>query len=146
MTIDSGKLKDKHNAKAPDAGVIMDILNQHKDVVELFSDACVHCTFCSESCFMQNNHERDPSFMPSYKVIHSTIKLYRRKGRVSWEDLEQIRDIVWKKCVLCTRCYCPMHLNIPQLISIARDICRSQGVIPETVEDQTMETQKAEMI
>ena len=116
--------------KTPDAGAIMSILNRHKDAIKLFLDSCVHCTMCSASCFLQSNHPKDPSFMPSHKIIHSIGRLYRKKGKISWEELEEIRDIVWNKCVLCTRCYCVLHLEIPQMIALAREVCRSQGVVP----------------
>lgn len=129
------KIKEAYTTLTPDTDAIMKILKGHKETIELFLDSCVHCTFCADSCFLQTNHKKDPTFMPSHKVIHSLGMLYRRKGRVSWEELEQIRDVVWKKCVLCTRCDCLLHLDIPKMISIARDVCRSQGLVPEVEQD-----------
>ena len=43
-------------------------------------------------------------------------------------DFEEIEEIVWRRCVLCTRCYCPLGIDIPEMIAITRDICRSQDV------------------
>jgi L-lactate utilization protein LutB len=37
---------------------------------------------------------------------------------------------VWKNCVLCGRCYCPIGIPVPSMITFARSICRSQGVYP----------------
>ena len=45
-------------------------------------------------------------------------------------ELEEIKINVWERCVLCTRCYCPFGIDIPAMISLARSICRSQGVYP----------------
>ena len=91
---------------------------------------CAHCSLCAESCFLYSA-TTDPKYMPSYKFIHSIGRLYRKKGKVSREELETIRDRVWHDCVLCTRCYCPFGINIPSLISLARQACRTQGVSRE---------------
>lgn len=69
--------------------------------------------------------------MPSHKAIHSIGVMYKKKGRLSTEEMDQIKDIVWKKCVLCQRCYCPFGIDIPDMIALARRICRSQNVMPE---------------
>ncbi len=130
-----------NNTVAPDTTVtaeqridpeqIRGILKQNGPQIKLFFSACVHCTYCADTCFLQRNHEDDPSYMPSYKVIHTVGKLYRKKGRVSRAELMEIRDILWNQCALCTRCVCPLHLNIPGMIALGRDICRSQGVMPD---------------
>ena len=68
--------------------------------------------------------------MPSHKFINSVGKLYRRRGKVDRASLEKMREIVWERCVLCTRCYCPLGIDIPDMIALARKVCRSQGVLP----------------
>jgi heterodisulfide reductase subunit C len=66
--------------------------------------------------------------MPAYKAINSVGKLYKKKGKVSRAQLKEMEEIIWKNCVLCERCYCPLGIDIPGMIAFARRICRSQGV------------------
>ena len=115
---------------APDSSQIRARLKQNAAQIKLFFSACAHCSYCADTCFLQRNHEDDPSYMPSYKVIHSVGKLYKKRGKVTKAELEEIRDILWDKCALCTRCVCPLQLNIPGLLALGRDICRSQGAAP----------------
>jgi hypothetical protein len=66
--------------------------------------------------------------MPSYKVVNSLGKLYKKRGKVDMTSLEEMRDLIWKNCVLCKRCYCPFGIDLPAMIAFTRSICRSQGV------------------
>ncbi len=116
---------------SPNPSEIKEMLKQNAPQIKLFFSACAHCTYCADTCFLQKNHEDDPSYMPSFKVIHSVGKLYKKRGKVTREELEEIRDILWDKCALCTRCVCPIQLNIPGLIALGRNICRSQGAAPK---------------
>lgn len=102
-----------------------------KKTMEYFLSVCAGCGMCADSCFLYINNDNDPSYMPSYKAIHSLGKIYRKKGNVSRKELEEMTDLIWKKCVLCTRCYCPLGISIHSMISWARSICRSRGVVPE---------------
>lgn len=106
------------------------MLKQNEPEIKLFFSACIHCTYCADTCFLQRNNPDDPSYMPAHKVIHSVGKLYKKKGKVTPGELEEIQDILWNKCALCTRCVCPFQLNIPGMIALGRDICRSQGAAP----------------
>jgi ferredoxin len=110
--------------------VIREMLKQKKNM-EVFLSVCASCGMCAESCFLYVNENKDPSYMPSYKAIHSLGKMYRKKGKVSRPELEEMKDLIWNKCVLCTRCYCPVGISIPSMIAWARSICRSQGVYRE---------------
>jgi len=101
---------------------------------------CMHCTLCAESCFLFKMHRGDPRYMPSYKVINSLGRLYRRRKRLELKDLEEIKEIVWRNCVLCTRCWCPVGVNIPEMIALARAVCRSQGVYPRLNENFQQES------
>ena len=107
------------------------LLDRKKDKMKFQLSHCMRCTLCAESCFLFKAHDQDPQYMPSYKVIHSLGKLYRRRGKVDRAFLESIKKIVWKNCVLCRRCYCPVGIDIPGMIAFARSICRSQGVHPD---------------
>jgi len=110
--------------------LIRQMLEQKKNM-EVFLSVCASCGLCAESCFFYMNRDNDPSYMPSYKAIHSLGKLYRKKGRVNRQELEEMKELVWHKCVLCTRCYCPVGISIPSMISWARSILRSQGITRE---------------
>jgi len=109
---------------------IQTIMHKHKDQLKIALKVCAHCTLCAESCFLFMSHNQDPEYMPSHKFINSIGVLYRKKGNVSRSQLEKMKDILWNKCALCTRCYCPMGIDIPYMISVGRSICRSQNILP----------------
>lgn len=106
------------------------LLKQKKASMKLRLAACAGCTLCAESCFlfMNRGKGRDPQFMPSYKVLNTLGRLYRKRGKVSRAELEQMRSLLWKNCALCERCYCPMGVDLPSMIAFARRILRSQGI------------------
>jgi len=116
--------------KPIDREEIKRMLDQKKGKMKRLLSHCVHCSLCAESCFLFMAHDKDPQYMPSYKVIQSLGKLYKKKGTVNREFLERIKGIVWRNCVLCRRCYCPIGIDVPSMIAFARTICRSQGVYP----------------
>jgi Fe-S oxidoreductase len=117
--------------KPIDREEIKRMLDQKKGKMKRLLSHCVHCSLCAESCFLFMVHDKDPQYMPSYKVIQSLGKLYKKKGTVNREFLERIKGIVWRNCVLCRRCYCPIGIDVPSMIALARAICRSQGVYPQ---------------
>jgi Fe-S oxidoreductase len=106
---------------------IQSLLDTQREKMKLSLKVCAHCSLCAESCFLFTN-TNDPKYMPSHKFINSIGKLYRKKGKVKRTDLEEIGDIVFNRCVLCTRCYCPFGIDIPNMIALGRQICRTQGV------------------
>ena len=110
-----------------DTAKIAEMLDRKKEKMKLLLSFCAHCSLCAESCFLYRNH-RDPKYMPAYKAINSLGKLYKKKGKVDRALLEEIEVIIWKNCVLCERCYCPLGIDIPGMIAFARSICRSQGI------------------
>ncbi len=120
--------------KSIDTAKIQKMLLKRKAKMKISLSVCAHCTLCAESCFMFNIKDQNPKYMPSYKFINSIGYIYKKKGIVDRAALENIREIVWKDCVLCTRCYCPFGIDIPDMIAFARSICREQGVYP-TFED-----------
>lgn len=117
-------------AGAVDVKKIRKTLYRNKTQISLSLKLCVHCTLCAESCFLYMHQGKDPIYMPSHKFINSLGRLYKKKGEIDRKGLEEIREIVWNRCVLCTRCYCPMGIDIPGMITLTRDICREQGVLP----------------
>jgi len=116
------------NEKEVNTNIIQEMLNQKKARMKLSLAACAGCSLCAESCFLFVSKNQDPRYMPSYKVVHSLGKLYKKKGKVNWKALEEMKDLVWKNCVLCERCYCPFGIDIPNMIAFTRSILRSQGI------------------
>lgn len=106
---------------------IVRILEKKKNMIKLSLSACVHCSICSGSCFKFCSSNNDPTFSPAYKAINSIGRIYRKKGKLSDDEYREISNLVWDKCVLCMRCYCPVGINIPSLITCARNICREKG-------------------
>ena len=121
----------KKATDAIDIQRIRETLNKNKTQISLSLKLCVHCTLCAESCFLYMHRGKDPVFMPSHKFINSLGRLYKKKGEIDRKGLEEIREIIWERCVLCTRCYCPMGIDIPGMIALTRGICRDQGVLPQ---------------
>lgn len=107
------------------------LLEKHQYAMRMALRVCAHCALCAESCFLYVARDRKPEYMPSHKFIHTLGILYRKKGRVGRAELESMCHIAWRRCVLCTRCYCPLGINIPEMIALARRICRSQNVVPD---------------
>jgi len=118
-------------SEAPDRKKILEFLSAHKTKAKISLRVCAHCGLCAESCFIYMTRGKKPEYMPSHKMIHSIGKLYKKKGKASWQDFDEIKEIAWKRCVLCTRCYCPLGIDIPEMITLARSICRSQNVLPD---------------
>jgi len=110
-----------------DEGYIRYMLDQKKTQMKIMLQYCSRCSNCANSCFLYVKN-REASYIPSQKVFASLGKLYNTKGKVQRQDLENMKDTLWNKCVLCERCYCPSGLKIPEMLSLARTICRSQGV------------------
>lgn len=101
--------------------------------MKMWLELCAHCGLCAKSCFFYLAHDGDPEYMPSYKVIRTLGEMYRRKGKVDREFLQQTLDIAWGRCTACRRCsmYCPFGIDMATMIATARAICCSQGVVPE---------------
>ncbi len=124
---DLDRLPGPVSENAIDEHYIRHMLDQKKTQMKIMLQYCSRCSNCAKSCFLYVN-TRDASYIPSQKVFVSLGKLYSTKGKVQRQDLENMVDSLWNKCVLCDRCYCPIGLKIPEMISLARTICRSQGV------------------
>ena len=116
------------NTDAKTLGRIARIVDGRKDMIKLSLQACVHCSLCADSCFKFRQSGGDPTYTPSYKAINSIGRISRARGRLSDDEYEDIRELVWDKCVLCMRCYCPVGISIPSLIAAARNACREKGV------------------
>ena len=117
-----------NNMQPVDSEKIMTMLAGRKERMKMCLSACAGCTICAESCFLFMAKNKDPKYMPSYKFIKSLGLLYKKNGRVSREQLEEMKELLWRNCVLCGRCYCPMGIDIPKVLAFARSVLRSQGV------------------
>ena len=104
------------------------VVQQERALLRLSLKACAHCALCAESCFLYRQSGGDPTYSPSYKVIHSLGRIARTGGRMADAEYERIRELVWDKCVLCMRCRCPIGISLPPLIAAARAACRERGV------------------
>jgi Fe-S oxidoreductase len=114
---------------------IRQLLDEKRARMKTCLRACAGCSLCAESCFLFMEKDKDPRYMPSYKVIKTLGRLYRQRGRVSRQELEGMQPLLWRNCVLCGRCYCPFGIDIPNMIAFARSVLRSQGlygVFPHT--------------
>lgn len=111
-----------------DLAQVKEMLNQKKGRMKACLSACAGCSLCAESCFLFMGKDQDPRYMPSYKVLNSLGTLYRKRGKLSPEQWEEANELVHKNCALCGRCYCPFGIDIPNMISFARTILRSQGI------------------
>ena len=78
------------------------IVANREGLIRLSLQACAHCAFCAESCFMYRQ-SGDPTCTPSYKAINSIGKIWRKKGRLSEAEFARIGELAWDKCVLCSR-------------------------------------------
>ena len=121
-------MNSSNNKTTVNTEAIQEVLDTHRAKMKTALRVCAHCSLCAESCFLFHVHDGDPRYMPSHKFINSIGQLYKKKGRVDRKGLEEISEIVWRRCVLCTRCYCPLGIDIPEMIALARNICRCQDV------------------
>ena len=114
--------------KPVDVNLIRAMLDRKQEKMKLCLRACAGCTLCADSCFLFRSHDQDPHYMPSYKVLNTLGQLYKKKGKVTREQLEQMQELVSKHCALCGRCYCPIGIDLPSMVAFVRSILRSQGL------------------
>ncbi len=127
---------DTNHTEPLNMTAMRETLRQHKKRMSLNLKACAGCSLCAESCFLFELNDHDPRYMPSYKVLNSLGRLYRKRGRVTRKQLHEMADLVWHNCVLCGRCYCPFGIDIPAMIALTRQILRDQnitGVYPHSL-------------
>jgi Fe-S oxidoreductase len=107
---------------------IRPLLKKKKRAMTLCLSACVGCTLCAESCFLFMSNGKDPQFIPSYKVLNTVGTIYRKKGEVAPKELVEMERLLWKNCVLCGRCSCPVGIHLPSMLAFARSVLRSAGL------------------
>lgn len=118
--------------KPVDSEYIKLALGRNSEMIKMSLKSCVHCSLCADSCFLYRNSGGNPKFIPGYKMLNSIGRMYRSRARLTRKDFEEIKMVLWNsRCVLCMRCYCPMGIDIPYFLGLARTICYSQGVAPD---------------
>ena len=65
------------------------LLNRQKGKMKLQLSHCAHCSLCAESCFLFMANDKEPEYMPSYKVIYSLGVIYKKRGKVDREFIEK---------------------------------------------------------
>ena len=121
-------------AKPVDTAKIREILEANGGArIRTWLNICTHCGLCAESCFFYLAKNKDPKTSPANKVRVTLGEMYRRKGNVDRAFLEKCYDILWGECTTCKRCslFCPFGIDIATMISTARTVCFSQGIVPE---------------
>ncbi len=106
---------------------------------------CARCGLCAEACFFYLAHDKDPKMSPAYKVLKTVRELYKRKGEVTREELEAMKEIVWGECTMCRRCsmFCPFGIDMATMIGVARAVCSSQGIYPKGLEAAVQNIKKS---
>lgn len=101
--------------------------------IKTWLSICSRCGLCAETCFFYLANDKDPRMSPAYKFKNTLGEMYRRKGNVDREFLKKCYGIIWGECTTCKRCsmYCPFGIDIATMISTARTVCLSQGIVPE---------------
>jgi ferredoxin len=97
------KLPEPVQGDDVDVRHIRHMLDQKQTQMKMMLRYCARCSNCAKSCFLYAHH-RDASYIPSHKVFTSLGKLYRKKGKVQRQELKDMVDTIWNKCVLCERC------------------------------------------
>lgn len=116
--------------KPVDHQKIRELLNSFDSArIQTWLNICSGCGLCAESCFFYLAH-KDIRMSPAYKVKNTLGEMYRRKGNVDREFLEECYEMLWCQCTTCKRCslFCPFGIDIATMISLARSICYSQGI------------------
>ena len=110
-------------------------------------EVCANCGVCAEACHYYASTGK-PETIPAYKaslfrqvwVRHRTPLGFRRRDGVSALDpdtLGRLVDAAYGNCTGCRRCgyFCPMGIDIGQLIGAARAVVAHQGAVPKGLQD-----------
>jgi Fe-S oxidoreductase len=128
----------ENNAAPVDRNKIRKILDANDGArIRTWLGICSRCGLCAESCFVYLANDRDPKLSPAYKFQHTLGAMYRRKGKVTPDFLKKCYEICWLQCTMCKRCslFCPFGIDIATMITIARNICHSQGFKPRSLSE-----------
>lgn len=98
--------------------------------LEMWLSICSRCGLCAEGCHYHASDPR-PEHVPSYR-IKPLLDMYRKRGKVTMEMLETLRDVCYGTCTMCQRCtmYCPHGIGIASLVHAARGVAAAMGMTP----------------
>ncbi|MEW6262852.1 MAG: electron transfer complex ferredoxin TmcB [Thermodesulfobacteriota bacterium] len=105
--------------------------------LKAYSDICVRCGLCAESCHYYLSHDGDPAYAPVGKVKGTIWELLRRKGKVDPAFIRRAAEVAYTQCNLCRRCvmYCPFGIDTAYLMQTVRRLCHLLGVTPTYIQD-----------
>jgi Fe-S oxidoreductase len=105
--------------------------------LKAYVNTCVHCGLCSEACHHYLSNFKNPKFSPVGKVKRTLWKILEKKGRLTPEEVREMRIVANTECNLCRRClqFCPFGIDIAYEISLVRRICAKLNVTPQYIQD-----------
>lgn len=106
---------------------VIEQLLERKMYMREMLNACTSCGLCAQSCFFYKN-SGDRRAVPSFKVRKTIGKLFRKRGRVRFSELEEMAGLLWGRCALCRQCYCPVGIDLSSMLAWGRAVCRSQNI------------------
>ena len=113
--------------------------------VAAFFSSCTHCGMCADACLFYTEN-KDPSFVPilkvepmrriweqEYTLVGRAKKLLGLSKKVTDEELQEWRHLVYDSCSLCGRCsmVCPVGNDITGMIRKMREGMSASGNAPE---------------
>ncbi len=115
------------------------------------TNLCTHCGWCIESC-----HVYKATGNPDHSPVAKAEKIRKvMKKKHDWlsrifpkwtgatdikeEDLDDWLEASFKNCTLCERCVvnCPMGVETPQILGVARGVLTAMGKSPEILNQLT---------
>ena len=137
-------------------GAISSFVRDFGRTAALHMESCVHCGMCAEACHFYVA-TRDPKYTPILKIepfkraykrevgpLAPLYKLFTPKVKIS--DLEEWEELIYDSCTMCGRCtmICPMGIDIPSLIELARHGMFKAGLVPDRLYNITMHADEKE--
>jgi Fe-S oxidoreductase len=105
--------------------------------LKAYVNTCVHCGLCSEACHHYLSNFKNPKLSPVGKIKRTLWKILEKKGRLTPEEVREMRVVANTECNLCRRClqFCPFGIDIAYEISLVRRICSKLNVTPQYIQD-----------
>jgi Fe-S oxidoreductase len=103
-----------------------------KSRMRTWLEMCAHCGLCGDSCFLYLANRKDPTQVPSYKIMSTLGKIVKANGKVDNAHMRYCMDVAWSKCTCCNRCgtFCPYGIDMGVMFGYLRGLCFGQGFVP----------------
>lgn len=113
--------------------------------VAAFFSSCTHCGMCADACLFYTEN-KDPDFVPikkvepmrrlweqEYTLLGRLKKLTGLSKKITDEELQEWKHLVYDSCSLCGRCsmVCPVGNDITGMIRKMREGMSASGNAPE---------------